>query len=183
MTRDRIVIKRGDITAETTDAVVNAANTELMLGSGVAGAIRGRGGPTIQKECNAHGPVPLGEAAVTGAGDLPARYVIHAAGMALGGPMTTERSLRDCVLNSMKRAGENECRSVAFPAIGTGVAGFPVERCAQIMLETISAFLRENPSPVEEVHLVLFDEPTCETFRKMWEKMSQGRSTTERREP
>ena len=174
MATPRIVIKQGDITAESVDAVVNAANTELQLGAGVAGAIRHRGGPSIQAECNAHGPIALGEAAVTGAGDLPARHVIHAASMVLGGPLTTERSLRDSVRNSLKRAEEAGCASAAFPAIGTGVAGFPVDRCARIMLETALAFFDESPSRLREVRLVLFDEPTCETFRKTWETMAKS---------
>ena len=126
MSRERIVIKRGDITEETTDAIVNAANTELMLGAGVAGAIRRKGGPTIQAQCTAHGGVPLGEAAITAAGDLKAKHVIHAASMGLGGPLTTERSLRDSVRNSLLRSTEHGLKSIAFPAIGTGIVYQPV---------------------------------------------------------
>lgn len=171
MGRDRIVIKQGDITEEGTDAIVNAANTELLLGSGVAGAIRRAGGAAIQEECNRIGPVPLGEAAVTTGGKLQAKYVIHAASMGLGGPLTTEKSLRDSVRNSLLRADERELKCVSFPAIGTGVAGFPVERCARIMLEEIDRFVREGKSSIEKVHLVLFDRASFETFRKAWEKM------------
>lgn len=168
---ERIVIKRGDITEESTDAIVNAANTALMLGSGVAGAIRRKGGPTIQTECNAHGPVPLGEAAITTGGDLKARYVIHAASMGLGGPLTTEQSLRDSVRNSLLRAHEQQLTSIAFPAIGTGVAGFPVDRCATVMLEEITRFLDEQETSIDEVHLVLFDAETTHRFREAWEAL------------
>ena len=168
--KGRIVVKRGDITDETTDAIVNAANTELVLGAGVAGAIRRRGGPEIQTDCDRIGPIPLGEAAVTGAGRLKTRYVIHAAGMALGVPLTTETSLTDAVRNSLRRADEHKLTSIAFPAIGTGVAGFPVQDCARIMLREIAAHLTGATS-LERVHLVLFDEETCEVFRKEHEKL------------
>jgi len=172
MSRQQIVIKQGDITRETTDAVVNAANTELVLGAGVAGAIRRSGGPKIQAECSRIGPIPLGEAAITTGGDLQARWVIHAASMGLGGPLTTERSLRDSVRNSLLRAHEKGLTSIAFPAIGTGVAGFPVARCAEIMLAEIDRFLREEKTSVERVHVVLFDDATAETFRKAWTKQT-----------
>ena len=165
-----IIIKQGDITEQSTDAVVNAANTELMLGAGVARAIRRKGGPSIQAECNKHGPIPLGEAAITTGGDLKAKYVIHAASMGLGGPLTTETSLRDSVRNSLLRATENGLKSIAFPAIGTGVAGFPVDRCAEVMLEEINRFLSEEETSIEEVHLVLFDAATTEVFRKTRDK-------------
>lgn len=166
-----IVIRQGDITEETTDAVVNAANTSLVLGAGVAGAIRRKGGPAIQRECDAHGPVPLGEAAITTGGNLKARHVVHAASMALGGPLTTEASLRDSVRNSLARANERGLKSIAFPAIGTGVAGFPVEVCARVMLQEIGNHLAGNTS-VRTVHLVLYDKPTLETFNKVHEELS-----------
>ena len=171
MSREQIVIKQGDITQESTDAIVNAANTELMLGAGVAGAIRRAGGPEIQEECNRIGPVPLGEAAITTGGDLEAKYVIHAASMSLAGPLTTERSLRDSVRNSLLRAHEKGLKSIAFPAIGTGVAGFPVERCAEVMLEEIDRFLDSEKTSVEAVHVVLFDERTTDVFTKAWKKL------------
>ena len=172
MSREQIVIRQGDITEETTDAVVNAANTELVLGSGVAGAIRRKGGPAIQDECDRIGAIGLGEAAVTTGGDLKVRYVIHAASMGLGGPLTTETSLRDSVRNSLVRATEKGLKSLAFPAIGTGVAGFPTGRCAEIMLAEIDRFLHEETTSIQTVHVVLFDDATTETFRKAWEKLT-----------
>jgi O-acetyl-ADP-ribose deacetylase len=173
MNPGKIVIKQGDITDEAVDAVVNAANTELVLGAGVAGAIRRKGGGEIQKECGWIGPIPLGEAAVTTGGLLKAKYIIHAASMGLGGPLTTAGTLRDSVRNSLLRAQEMGMTSLAFPAIGTGVAGFPVEECARIMLGEIARFLRDEESSVQEVRLVLFDEQTTEVFRKAWEKMDR----------
>jgi O-acetyl-ADP-ribose deacetylase (regulator of RNase III) len=174
LTRGKVVIKQGDITGEAVDAIVNAANTELQLGAGVAGAIRRKGGPTIQQECDAVAPVPLGEAATTTGGNLKARYVIHAASMSLGGPLTTENSLRDSVKNSLLRAEEKGLKSVAFPAIGTGVAGFPVARCAEVMIEEVRRFLEKETS-VEEVGLVLFDAQTLEAFRRAYEKKPRAR--------
>jgi O-acetyl-ADP-ribose deacetylase len=158
----RVVIEEGDITDAATDAVVNAANTRLLLGSGVAGAIRKRGGPRIQEECDRHGPVELGGAALTSAGDLPARYVIHAAGMEPGGSVS-EESLRTATRRSLELATEHGLRSIAFPAIGTGVGGFPVQRCAEVMLEQVGEHLA-GQTTLDEVRFVLFGEPTYRIF-------------------
>jgi O-acetyl-ADP-ribose deacetylase (regulator of RNase III) len=160
----KIVLQQGDITDAEVDAVVNAANTRLQLGAGVAGAIRRKGGPTIQQECDAIGPISLGEAAITTGGQLKARYVIHAASMHLGG-LTSEASLRDATVNSLKRAVEKQLTSIAFPAIGTGVAGFPLPRCAQVMLEEVKKHLN-GPTTLERVLFVLFDEPALTAFEQ-----------------
>jgi len=157
-------LQQGDITDATVDAIVNAANTQLLLGAGVAGAIRRKGGPAIQQECDALGPVALGEAALTGGGQLNARYVIHAASMHLGG-MTSENSLRDATVNSLKRANEKHLTSLAFPALGTGIAGFPLDRCAQIMLEEVRAHL-SGQSALQQVVFVLFDAPALRSFQQ-----------------
>ncbi len=142
--------------------MVNAANTELRLGSGVAGAIDRAGGPSIQTECDEHGPIELGAAALTGAGNLPARHVIHAAGMQLGGSVSAD-SLRACTRASLELAAERGLTSIAFPAIGTGVGGFSVQDCAEIMLEEVKCFL-ESPGSLEEVQFVLFGEPNYRIF-------------------
>ncbi|MCG3226157.1 MAG: macro domain-containing protein, partial [Candidatus Heimdallarchaeota archaeon] len=128
----KIHLKRGDITDFEVDAIVNAANTKLILGGGVAGAIRKKGGPSIQNECNEIGPIKLGEAVITLGGNLYAKYVIHAASMHLGGKTTSE-SLKDSVWNCLRIGAENSIKSIAFPAIGTGIAGFPISECAKIM--------------------------------------------------
>src|SRR5260370_22657986 len=122
----RIVIIAGDLVEQDVDAIVNAANNDLLLGGGVAGAIRSRGGPTIQRECDAHGRVNVGEAAMTGAGDLRARHIIHAASMQLGG-RTPEETLRSSMDNGLRLAREHGVRSIAVPAVGTGIAGFPMD--------------------------------------------------------
>jgi len=162
--KTKIILRQGDITEADVDAVVNAANTQLQLGAGVAGAIRRNGGPTIQHECDAIGPISLGETAMTGGGQLKARYVIHAASMQLGG-LTTEGSLRDSTLNSLKRAEEKRLTSIAFPAIGTGIAGFPLTRCAHVMLEEVRTHL-SGPTSLQQVLFVLFDAPALNVFQQ-----------------
>jgi O-acetyl-ADP-ribose deacetylase (regulator of RNase III) len=157
-----VVLLEGDITAQEVDAIVNAANSELVLGTGVAGAIRERGGPTIQEECSAHGPIEVGGAAVTGAGDLAAQFVIHAASMPPGGS-ATEESVRDSMRTALQLANERGVRSVAVPAIGSGVAGCPLQRCAEILLEEARTHL-ESETTVDEIRFVLFGEPAFRVF-------------------
>ena len=155
----------GDITQAQVDAVVNAANTNLLLGAGVAGAIRRAGGPAIQEECDRIGPIPLGEAAITGGGRLSAPYVIHAAGMHLGSGVTSD-SCRRATLNSLRRAGEKQLKSIAFPAIGTGVGGLEMAECALVMLGAVREQL--GKTSLERVVFVLFDESARRTFEKTW---------------
>jgi O-acetyl-ADP-ribose deacetylase len=132
---------RGDITTYAGGAIVNAANNHLILGAGVAGAIARRGGDTIQAECTRHGPIRVGEAALTGAGDLPCRYVIHAA--AMGDEPVSERSIRAATRASLRLAAQHKIRDVAFPILGTGVGGFPFRRAVEIMVEVV---LEEAPT-------------------------------------
>ncbi|MCD6405710.1 MAG: macro domain-containing protein [Planctomycetes bacterium] len=152
----------GDITNAQADAVVNAANSELILGSGVAGAINRKGGPEIQAECDRIGPIQVGEAVVTGAGNLPCRWVIHAASMRLGGRATAE-SLRDSLRNSFLRAEEKGAKSVALPAVGAGIAGFPIRRCAEILMNEAALTLKRQA--VEKVSFYLFDQVAYDAFR------------------
>src|SRR5271165_6276255 len=114
-----IIIQRGDITEMDVDAIVNAANNDLMLGAGVAGAIARKGGASIQKECDEIGSIPVGFAAITGGGKLKARYVIHAASMQAGRPTTAE-NLRGATNHSLRLAAERGLKTIAFPAVGTG---------------------------------------------------------------
>jgi len=176
----RIVLREGDITEEDVDAIVNAANSCLVLGAGVAGAIRRKGGPQIQVECDAIGPIGVGDAAVTGAGDLPARWVIHAAGMPPGGS-ATESSVHASVRRSLELAREKGCRTIAVPAIGAGIGGFPVQRCAEILLSEAKEHLA-GETTLEEIRFVLFGEPTYRIFEaahdavKIREQMEKLRS-------
>jgi O-acetyl-ADP-ribose deacetylase (regulator of RNase III) len=158
----RITLVEGDITDQSVDAIVNAANNDLVLGAGVAGAIRARGGPSIQQECDAHGPIAVGEAAITGAGNLPARFVIHAAGMPLGGA-ASEDSLRASLRHSLRLASEHGCATVAVPAIGAGIGGLSLQRCAEVSLEEARAHLAGDTG-IEEIRFVLFGEPAFRVF-------------------
>ncbi|HID94836.1 MAG TPA: macro domain-containing protein, partial [Candidatus Latescibacteria bacterium] len=132
----RIRVVKGDITEQDVEAIVNAANNRLIMGGGVAGAIRKKGGPSIQKEATALGPIAIGEAVVTGGGRLKARYVIHAATMGMDFK-TDETKIRAATRNSLKRAEEKKIISVAFPALGCGVGGFTPEKAARVMIEEV----------------------------------------------
>jgi O-acetyl-ADP-ribose deacetylase len=166
----KIQFLKGDITDMAVDAIVNAANTNLMLGEGVAGAIRRKGGPRIQEECDRMGPVALGGAAVTTGGNLKALYVIHAASMRLGG-QTTANSLRLATRNTLERAEEKALKSIALPAIGTGVAGFPVEECARIMIAEILDHLKTRTS-LEKVYFVLYDDAALQAFENVYKQLT-----------
>ncbi|MBI4833087.1 MAG: macro domain-containing protein [Candidatus Lindowbacteria bacterium] len=159
-----IEVMRADITSLEVDAIVNAANNHLILGSGVAGAIRTKGGPSIQEECNRIGRIEIGEAAITSAGKLPAKYVIHAASM--GDEPVSEKSLRDSVYNSLLRGEEAKISSIAFPAIGTGVGGFPVKRCAEIMIELAERHLCAKGRSINHVIFALFGESDKKVFEE-----------------
>src|SRR5919109_3167884 len=156
MDETRVVIISGDLVEQEVDAIVNAANNDLQLGGGVAGAIRRAGGPSIQDECDAHGPVRVGEAAITGGGSLRARFVIHAASMSLGG-RTTRESLRSSMDDTFRIAHEHQVMSIAVPAVGTGIAGFPLDECARVMAESLSGALSRGWPP-HEVRFVLFGD-------------------------
>ena len=172
---EKIVVEQGDLTEAEVDAIVNAANSDLQLGGGVAGAIRRQGGPEIQAECDHIGPIAIGEAALTTGGKLKARYVIHAASMELGG-RTTAEALRSSTRNSLRRAAEKGVSSIAFPAVGTGIAGFPMKECAEIMLDEVVKHLQGKTS-LQQVRFVLFDAAALKTFRQVWEgKQRKGLS-------
>ena len=160
-----IEIVQGDITESDCDVIVNAANNELKLGSGVAGAIRQKGGPTIQEECNRIGPIQVGKAALTSGGSLKAKYVIHAASMGFSQP-TTADSLESSTEASLRICAEKKIESVAFPALGTGVSGFPIDECARIMLQAVKKHLAENEYP-QRVQFVLWDNESFKTFQEI----------------
>jgi O-acetyl-ADP-ribose deacetylase (regulator of RNase III) len=166
-------LTQGDITDQTTDAIVNAANTALQLGGGVAGAIRRKGGPKIQEECNKIGGTHVGGAVITTGGNLAAKYVIHAVG-----PRHREEhedaKLKDATLSSLILADQKNLKSIAFPAISTGIFGFPKDRCATIMLSTTIAYL-EGPTKLEKVVYCLYDQKTFEIFKRALQSLTQSR--------
>ncbi|MBN1867868.1 macro domain-containing protein [Candidatus Sumerlaeota bacterium] len=155
---------QGDITEERVDAVVNAANSALAHGGGVAGAIVRKGGDEIQRESDRVAPVPVGGAAMTGAGRLPARAVIHAVGPRMG-EGDEDAKLSSAVRSALRLACEKGFGSISMPAIGSGIFGYPKDRCAEALLSTTLEFLKENPeTTLREVRFCNFDEPTCSIF-------------------
>lgn len=168
---------QGDLTEMDTEAIVNAANNDLQHGGGVAGAIRRRGGSIIQEESNAIGSIPVGTAAITSGGQLKARFVIHAASMELGG-RTDARALRGSTVHSLRIANEKGIRTIAFPAVGTGIAHFPLEECAEIMLREVVNHLKRGSS-LEKVYFVLFDSPALKTFEKVWRRVKEETAHSE----
>jgi O-acetyl-ADP-ribose deacetylase len=157
---------RGDLTEADVDAIVNAANSRLQHGGGVAGAIVRKGGAGIQEESNRIGFVRVGESALTSGGLLKARYVIHTVGPRWG-EGDEEAKLRSAIRNTLKLADEKGFRSIALPAISAGIFGFPKERCAQIIMEEIRAFVsRQSDTPVQEIDMYLMDAEIIEFFSK-----------------
>ncbi len=169
-----IILMQGDLTEADADAIVNAANNDLQLGGGVAGAIRRKGGGAIQRECNQIGSIPVGGAAITSGGKLKARHVIHAASMQLGGG-TTAFALRSSTAHSLRIAAERGLKTIAFPDVGTGIAGFPMRECAEIMLQEVAEHLK-RPTSLERVDFVLFDDEALRAFQQVFEEMkAQGK--------
>ena len=152
----------GDITEMETDAIVNAANAQLVLGGGVAGAIRRKGGPRIQAECKEIGGTFVGGAVITTAGELKAGHVIHAVGPRMGEGNEDDK-LKNATLNSLKVADENNLKSISFPAISSGIFGFPIERCAKIMLDTTISYLKGSTC-IERVVFCLFGRDSYDVF-------------------
>ncbi|MDX1644208.1 MAG: macro domain-containing protein [Thermoanaerobaculia bacterium] len=153
-----------DITELDVEAIVNAANTDLKLGSGVAGAIREKGGPSIQQECDRIGGTPVGTAVITGAGNLEAKHVIHAVGPKMG-EGDEDRKLSSAVRSSLALADRHGLRSIAIPAISTGTYGFPLDRCARITLTEVHRYL-QGGTKLQRVVICLYDEKAFKTFRQ-----------------
>jgi O-acetyl-ADP-ribose deacetylase (regulator of RNase III) len=152
----------GDITELDTDAIVNAANSRLILGGGVAGAIARKGGPAIQEECNRIGGTPVGTAAITTGGRLRARHVIHAVGPRMG-EGDEDRKLESATRSSLNVAEANGLRSIAFPAISTGIFGYPIDRCARIMLSVALERLR-SATPLNRIAFCLYGNDAYQVF-------------------
>ena len=162
---------QGDITERDLDAIVNAANSYLQHGGGVAGAIVRKGGHIIQEESDRIGFVPVGHAAITGAGKLPCKHVIHAVGPRIG-EGDEDNKLKDAVLSSLMLASGKGLKSISMPAISSGIFGFPKERCAEILVREALSYMKENPrSSLEVVEFCIYDDLTMGFFRKEFEKI------------
>ncbi len=158
-------LTEGDITDLDVDAIVNAANQYLQLGSGVAGAIRSRGGPSIQRECDQIGRCPVGGAVITGGGNLKARHVIHAVGPH-GGDRDADEKIVSVTRSSLALADQHGLNSIAFPAVSTGVFGYPIDKCARFMLRTAISYLVDTPqTSLELVVFCLYGQAAYVVFR------------------
>ncbi|MCX8019711.1 MAG: O-acetyl-ADP-ribose deacetylase [Chitinophagaceae bacterium] len=180
-----IEIIKGDITRVQADAIVNAANSSLMGGGGVDGAIHRAGGPSILEECKKivaqQGSCPPGKAVITSAGHLPAKFVIHAVGPVWhGGNKQEEELLASCYKESLKLAVENHCRSVAFPNISTGAYCFPKKRAAEISVKTINEFLQQHQSGLHVI-IVCFDDENFYCVSEVWKQLQTTASAPETR--
>ncbi len=158
-----IRIIKGDITESTADAIVNAANNHLWMGAGVAGAIKRKGGQQIEDEAVSKGPIPVGEAVATTAGSLANKYVIHAAVMGQD-LKTDENKIWMATYNSLLRADELNLESIDFPALGTGVGGFPLDKAAEVMIKATRDYLRDS-NFIKSVGFVLFDDAAFSAYR------------------
>jgi len=168
---EKIILTKGDITKMQVDAIVNAANSSLMGGGGVDGAIHRAGGPAILEDCRKivakQGGCKTGEAVITTAGDLPAKFVIHTVGPVWNDGKNNEATkLANCYKNSLRIAEENNIRSIAFPNISTGIYGYPKKDAAGIAVETLSSFLKTS-SLIEKVYFVCFDDENYLIYQKL----------------
>ena len=153
---------RGDITEQAVDAIVNAANSQLILGGGVAGAIRQKGGPTVQDECNQKAPIKVGQAVLTTGGNLKAKYVIHTVGPRIG-EGDEDNKLAQATLSTLNVAEDNNLSSLAFCAISTGIFGYPKDRCAKIMLKNTIQYLK-GETHLKKVVFCLYSRDAYEIF-------------------
>jgi O-acetyl-ADP-ribose deacetylase (regulator of RNase III) len=167
---------QGDITGREVDAIVNAANSYLQHGGGVAGAIVKKGGQVIQEESDRIGFVPVGSAAVTNAGNLPAQFVIHAVGPRIG-EGDEDNKLKSAVRSSLVLATEKEIKSISIPAISSGIFGFPKDRCAKILINESVCFIQEyQKSSIEVIEFCVFDDKTVEHFRREFDLLKRDPS-------
>ncbi len=167
----KIILIQGDITKESTDAIVNAANIRLVGGGGVDGAIHHVGGPTILQECRKIGGCPIGQAVITKGGNLKAKHVIHTVGPIYhGGGKGEDKLLKSAYLESLKLATKNNIKSISFPAISTGAYGYPIHQAAHIALKTILDYIKENQD-IKIIRFVLYENRIYDIFSKELKKL------------
>jgi O-acetyl-ADP-ribose deacetylase (regulator of RNase III) len=173
-----IKVVRGDLTAQPVAAIVNAANENLQHGGGVAAAIANAGGPIIQQESDEwiaeHGPIGRGRAAITSAGQLPARYVIHVVGPRYREGQDNEGLLQEAVTTALNAAALSGCRTVALPAISAGIFGYPREEACRVIVAASRTWLDRRPGLISEIRLVAFDDDVADLFRRALEAYESG---------
>ncbi len=169
----KLSLVQGDITERDVDAIVNAANSHLQHGGGVAGAIVRKGGQIIQDESDRIGFTPVGTAVITGAGKLPAKFVIHTVGPRMG-EGDEDNKLKNAMLSTLRLASEKGLKSISMPAISSGIFGFPKDRCAKILVNESADYLRKNPqSSLEIVEFCVYDDNTMEHFKREFERLKK----------
>jgi len=170
----KVRIISGDLTQSDVDAIVNAANSQLQHGGGVAGAIVRKGGQIIQEESNRISYVPVGNCAITTGGSLKAKYVIHAVGPRWG-EGNEEQKLRNAVKNTLILAAEKGFKTISMPAISAGIFGFPKEQCARIIIDEIAEFTKNNVTSLKEINICLMDDEIINYFNAEIEKLKEGK--------
>ena len=169
-----IAITRGDLTEVEVDAIVNAANSHLWMGAGVAGAIKKKGGLIIEEEAVRLGPIEVGEAVITTAGNLDATYVIHAA--AMGQDLKTDaQRIAQATRSSIRIANDHKLTSIAFPALGTGIGGFPLELAAEAMLTTLLQHLAAGPTTLQKITFVLHQDDAYKVFKETLSRLTSAK--------
>ncbi|UCB45769.1 MAG: macro domain-containing protein [Spirochaetota bacterium] len=163
---------KGDITERSADAIINTANNMLILGSGLGGAIKSKGGASIVEECTQHGTIEVGDAVVTNAGKLKSKYVIHAALTEFDGPILEENIVKS-LLSSLRLAKKHKMKSLAIPDMSLGIVRFSPELCAQVMLTTLKKFLEEENKTLRTVEIVVWDIETYRIYKKVYEEIIQ----------
>ena len=173
---NKTIIKliKGDITKEKVDAIVNAANSSLMGGGGVDGAIHRAGGPAILEDCRkivaVHGSLPTGQAVITTGGNLPAKFVIHTVGPVYhGGNKNEQGLLRNAYYNSLKIGTQNSIRTIAFPSISTGIYGYPIKEASRIAFNTVKNYLENEDHTYQEIRYIVFSEYDCDIYKQLFD--------------
>jgi O-acetyl-ADP-ribose deacetylase (regulator of RNase III) len=167
MKKVKIDLLKGDITERDTDAIINTANNLLILGSGLSGAIKAKGGNKIAEECSRHGAVNIGDAVITTAGDLKSKYIIHAALMEYDSPIKDE-NISLSLLSSLKVANKRSLKSISIPDMSVGITRFPPEKCAKILFTVINNFIKEENKTIELIEIVLWDIETLHIYKNIY---------------
>ncbi|HEB32058.1 MAG TPA: hypothetical protein ENI15_14505 [Spirochaetes bacterium] len=167
MKKVKIDLLKGDITEQDTDAIINTANNLLILGSGLGGAIKAKGGDKIAEECSRHGAVNIGDAVITTAGGLKSKYIIHAALMEFDSPIIDE-NISLSLLNSLRVANKRSLKSISIPDMSVGITRFPPEICANIIFTVIKNFIEEENTSLELIEIVLWDIETLHIYRNIY---------------
>jgi len=174
MTKVKIELLKGDITERETDAIINTANNMLILGSGLGGAIRAKGGESIAKECARYGEVGVGRAIITKAGSLKTRYIIHAVLMEFDG-LIEEKNITESLTNSLRLANKKKLRSLSIPDMSLGIVRFSPERCARILMNALKKFLEDENQTLDLIEIVVWDIETLRTYKQLYsEVFTQG---------